>query len=93
MMPMSAWNDELGGLTLKEVWERQAQNRAWGKEIRQKMADLVNRRLAKVITQMDYDSQRKEFENDVREWRRRTSIVNQRIVDETRSKPATLPTT
>ena len=76
---MSEWQVDLAASSLDEVWKWQAENRAWSKEIRQRISALVDSRLANMITQVDYFSTRKRFEEDAVECRRRTAILNQRI--------------
>ena len=80
---MTPWQDELAGLTLEEILERQLKNRDWGKDTRRSISTLVDRRLAKLVSQMDYDQERKRLDGDAQEWRRRAIILNRRITEET----------
>jgi len=58
-----------------DVLSRQAENRAWGKELRSKINTLVNNRLAKNISLDDYVADRKISHEDAAEYRRRAEIL------------------
>jgi len=55
---------------------------AWSKEVRLRANALVNNRLAKQITQEDYQSGRKQASEDASECRRRADLLNARIVEQ-----------
>jgi hypothetical protein len=51
-MPMST--DELSALSDADVLNLQIQNRNWGKDIRRSLAELVDSRLANLISHEEY---------------------------------------
>jgi hypothetical protein len=72
---MAAWQDDLSECSLEDVLRRQAENRAWGKELLRKTNALVNNRLAKNISLDDYVADRKIAHEDAAEYRRRADIL------------------
>jgi len=77
---MSVWCEDFATFRLEEVLRWQAENRAWSKELRQRNAALVNSRLAKLISQDAYVSDRKLVSDDTAECRRRAAILDTQIV-------------
>lgn len=80
---MASWPEDFTTCTLDEVLGWQAENRAWNKEIRIKTTTLVNRRLAKSITQDDYLATRKLVHEESLECRRRANIIEAQIARHT----------
>ena len=76
---MSPWSEDFSESSLEEILRTQAENRAWGKELRQKTNVLVNNRLAKNISQDDYIADRKIAHEDAAEYRRRAAILDSQI--------------
>jgi hypothetical protein len=76
---MPSWCEDLSACTLEEVVRSQADNRAWGKELRFRTYILVNNRLAKLITQDEYQANRARAHEDAAEYRRRASILTSEI--------------
>ena len=80
---MSPWCDDLSTASLQEVLESQVENRAWSKELRRKTSELVNSRLAKDISQADYQANRKLADADATECQRRANMLNEHVVRHT----------
>jgi hypothetical protein len=76
---MSPWTEDFSECSLEEVFQSQAENRAWGKELRHKTNVLVNSRLAKNISQDDYLADRKRAHEEAAEYRRRAAILDSLI--------------
>lgn len=76
---MSPWSEDFSDCSLEDVLRSQAENRAWGKELRQRTNTLVNSRLAKNISQDDYVADRKLVHEDNAEYRRRAAILDSLI--------------
>ncbi|MGA3026603.1 MAG: hypothetical protein ABSF98_17710 [Bryobacteraceae bacterium] len=77
---MAPWSDDFSECSLEEVLRSQAENRAWGKELRRRTNALVNDRLAKSISQDDYVSGRRLVHEDGAEYRRRAAILDSLII-------------
>ena len=77
---MPQWCEDFSALSLEMVLESQEQNRSWSKELRRKSLELVNRRLAKEISQADYQANREMTLEDLNECRRRASILQAQVV-------------
>jgi hypothetical protein len=77
---MSPWSEDFSECSLDELLRSQAENRAWGKELRRKTNALVNNRLAKNISQDDYATDRRLGNEDATEYRRRAAILDTQIV-------------
>lgn len=73
------WSEDLSLCSLDEVYLCQAENRAWSKELRLKTASLVNRRLAKDISQDEYTANRKQAVEDAVECKRRAEVLANEI--------------
>jgi hypothetical protein len=84
---MSVWCDDFATFRLDEVLRWQAENRAWSKELRQRNTALVNSRLAKLISQDAYVSDRKLVSEDTAECRRRAAILDTQIVQRIHASP------
>jgi hypothetical protein len=78
---MSAWSEEFANSGPDEVVERQAENRAWSKDLRLRNKSLVASRLAKLISQDDYADARKLIQQDTTECQRRGVILADRSYD------------
>lgn len=76
---MSPWSEDFSECSLEEVLRSQDENRAWGKELRQKTNALVNNRLAKNISQDDYLADRKLTHEETAEYRRRAAILDNQL--------------
>lgn len=76
---MPVWSEDFSASRLEEVLQRQAQNRAWGKELRLRSSALVNSRLAKQISQADYTLDRQRVNEETVECRRRAAILEVQI--------------
>jgi len=77
---MSPWSEDFSECSLEELLRSQAENRAWGKELRRKTNALVNNRLAKNISQDDYVADRRLGHEDTTEYQRRAAILDTQIV-------------
>ena len=77
---MAQWREDFSTSSLQEVLESQAENRVWSKELRRRSHDLVNSRLAKIISQADYLSTRSVATRDATECRRRALILHSQLV-------------
>ena len=80
---MPTWCEDFSACSLQEVLESQAENRVWSKELRQKANALVNSRLAKVISQDDYLSNRKVAHEEAAECQRRANILQSQVIRHT----------
>ena len=80
---MSPWSEDFSGCSLEEVLRSQAENRAWGKELRRRTNALVNNRLAKNISQDDYVADRQLGHEETTEYRRRAAVLDTQIVRRT----------
>jgi hypothetical protein len=76
---MSVWCEDFATSSLEEVFASQAANRAWSKELRLRSTTLVNNRLAKLISQDAYLTDRKLVHEDTAECRRRAAILETQI--------------
>ena len=76
---MSHWRGDVAASSLEEARLWQAENRAWSKTIRQGMSALVDSRLAKVISQGDYMTDRKRFDEEAVECRRRAALIDKQL--------------
>lgn len=59
--------------------QSQAENRAWGSDLRRKSSGLVNRRLAREITMDEYTASREKARADATECERRGSTLSDEI--------------
>lgn len=80
---MGPWSEDLSGCGLEELFKSQIENREWGKELRRRTTALVNRRLAKNISQADYVADRKLAQEDALECQRRAIILEAQIIRRT----------
>ena len=76
MMP---WCDDLSTCSLDQVIQSQAENRAWGSELRRKSSGLVNSRLAREITMEQYAAVREVARADAAECERRGTKLSDEI--------------
>jgi hypothetical protein len=76
---MPTWPENYSASCLEEVIQKQAENRAWNKELRRKATDLVNSRLSNDISHPDYLASRKIGHEESAECRRRASILDTEI--------------
>lgn len=77
---MPQWCEDFSALSLAEVLETQEQNRSWSKELRRKSLELVNLRLAKGISQADYQVHRELTQEEAQECRRRAEILQAQVL-------------
>lgn len=74
MMPISA--EEVSILSETEITRLRMENRAWSKELRRCMAQLVNSRMANQISHEEYAASRKAGMDDRAECDRRAAILD-----------------
>jgi hypothetical protein len=72
---MPVWCDELANHTVEDILLSQTENRAWSKELRLGIGDVVASRLAKKISLEQYAVDRKRFNEDMAECRRRANVL------------------
>ncbi|HSP69681.1 MAG TPA: hypothetical protein VLN48_18285 [Bryobacteraceae bacterium] len=76
---MPPWSENYSASSLEEVLQKQAENRAWSKELRRKANVLVNSRLSNDITLADYLASRKLGHEESAECRRRANLIDLEI--------------
>jgi hypothetical protein len=76
---MPTWSDTYSASSLEEVLQKQAENRAWSKELRRKANLLVNSRLSNDISLTDYLAGRKVGHEESAECRRRANLIDLEI--------------
>jgi len=76
---MPNWPDDLSSCTLEEIFTSEIDNRAWYKELRLQNTALVNNRLAKSISQDEYNLTRKLTSEAAAECKRRGAILVREI--------------
>src|SRR5712691_1031700 len=76
---MSPWSDNYSASSLEEVLQKQAENRAWSKELRRKANVLVNSRLSNDISLVEYLASRKVGHEESAECRRRANLIDLEI--------------
>ena len=76
---MPPWSDTYSASSLEDVLQKQAENRAWSKELRHKANVLVNSRLSNDISLADYLAGRKMGHEESAECRRRASLIDLEI--------------
>lgn len=86
---MPTWSDDITRCGLEEILRFQTENRVWSKELRRRTNELVNRRLAKNMSQDDYLAGRKQVHEDTAECRNRASILDSQIARHSGVLPAT----
>jgi hypothetical protein len=74
-MPVLWCDDDLANHTLEDILLSQTENRAWSKELRLGISDVVTSRLAKKISLEQYAVDRKRFNEDMAECRRRANVL------------------
>ena len=72
---MKLSSEVLSGLSNAEVVVLQDENRAWKKDLRQRMADLVNSRMARKISYEEYTATRKATQNEVADCEEQSSAL------------------
>ena len=72
---MRPWPEDFSGFPLDEILRTQIENRAWSKELRLGIGDVVASRLAKKISLEQYAVDRKRFNEDMAECRRRANVL------------------
>jgi hypothetical protein len=77
---MSIWCKDFATSSLQEIFKWQGDNRAWSKELRQKISSLVTSRLAHEISFADYLADRKLVHADTAECRRRATILDAQMI-------------
>jgi hypothetical protein len=73
------WSEDLSGRSLEEVLRCEAENRAWNKALRGRVAELVESRLAKHISLEAYAARRRYGNEDAAECKRRGTILGDEI--------------
>jgi hypothetical protein len=76
---MPNWPTDLSTCTLEEIFTSEIDNRAWYKELRLLNTALVNKRLAKNISQDEYTVTRRETTEAAAECKRRGAILVREI--------------
>ena len=76
---MQHWRGDVAATDLEEAKLWQAENRAWSKDIRQRVSALVDSRLAKSISQAEYHIDRKRFDDEAVECRRRAALIEKQL--------------
>jgi len=76
---MPLWSDNYSAASLEEVLQKQAENRAWSKELRRKANVLVNSRLSNDISLADYLASRKLGHEESAECKRRANLIDVQI--------------
>jgi hypothetical protein len=76
---MPPWSENYSASNLEEVLQKQAENRAWSKELRRKANVLVNSRLSNDISLADYLASRKVGHEESAECRRRANLIDLEI--------------
>lgn len=77
---MALWSEDFSESSLEDVLRSLAENRAWSKELRNRTSALVNRRLAKDISQADYLENRKLAYEEAAECRRRATLLDAQVL-------------
>lgn len=68
--------DDLSRLTREELRDVAAENRAWGRRLREATTALVNARLSKSISQQEYSAQRQAAIQEAAEYMRRAELLS-----------------
>jgi hypothetical protein len=76
---MPTWPNDLSTCTLEEIFTSEIDNRAWYKQLRLLNTALVNKRLAKNISQDEYTVTRRETTEAAAECKRRGAILVREI--------------
>ena len=76
---MPPWSDTYSASSLEDVLQKQAENRAWSKELRRKANVLVNSRLSNHISLADYLASRRVGHEESAECRRRANLIDLEI--------------
>jgi hypothetical protein len=76
---MPPWSENYSASNLEEVLQKQAENRAWSKELRRKANVLVNSRLSNDISLADYLASRRLGHEESAECRRRANLIELEI--------------
>ena len=71
----SVWSDDVSGLSSRELSDVVAENRAWGKSLREGTQALVQARLAKTITHEEYAASRARANAESAECNRRRDLL------------------
>ena len=75
----SLWSDEIAGLSRRELSDMVAENRAWGKHLRERTQALVHARLAKTISLAEYAAGRALNNADSIECGRRRDLLTRSL--------------
>ena len=76
---MGLWPEEFVALSIDDLLQSQVENRAWHKELRAKTAALVENRLLKTLSHMEYVQRRNEARSDYIECNRRATILTSEL--------------
>jgi len=76
---MSPWIEDFSTCSLEELRRRQAENQEWSKELRGKTNSLVNSRLARSISLVDYRNNRKLVDEEAAECQRRATVLEAQV--------------
>lgn len=83
MQPL--WTDDLPQRSLGEVLQSKAENSEWSKRLRKQIAELVENRLSKRISQEEYALDRSQYQEDTAECKRRHALLQNEISNRDRS--------
>jgi hypothetical protein len=76
---MRPWNQDFSGCGLEDILRFQAANREWSKQLRVSISALVNRRLAKSLSQDEYLAGRKLLKEDAAECQSRAAVLEAQV--------------
>jgi hypothetical protein len=79
------WTGELPQRSIEEVLQTRAANSQWSKELRKQLTVLVDSRLAKRISQDEYELDRQQHNLDTAECKRRQMLLDNELTH--RDKP------
>ena len=77
MQPL--WTGELPQRSLEEVLQTKAENSQWSKSLRKQLTALVDNRLAKRISQDEYELDRQQHNQDTAECKRRHVLLDDEL--------------
>lgn len=83
MQPL--WTGDLPQRSLEEVLQSKAENSEWSKTLRKQLTALVDNRLAKRISQDEYELDRQQHNQDTAECKRRQILLDNELA--CRDKP------
>ena len=85
------WIEDLPQRSLGEVLHTKAENSQWSKRLRKRLAVLVENRLAKCISQEEYELVRQQHNEDTAECKRRRTQLDTELARRNKSWIAGVP--